>query len=398
VIRFQTIAVVLSGFAFTAAVPAQTSMKNPFVQLMEKASAHAKAQGASTPILSPVDVTVLGTMPGSDKKLEMPLVPVSELQAMGVRVVPWTTNDPDRMRALMALGVDGIITDRPDLLRKVVDESIANAKTPEERERLAKFDLSAHRGGRGLRPENTLPSFENGIDQGATTLETDTGVSTDHESTIWHDQYYSPQSCRHADGTPYTQENRVYLKDVSSKDAQKIFVCDKLHFHSSPGDTSQTNDLTLSPVSVAFAKKEGMPSPYAPTYVAQLFRFVRFYTEFYAKGEGRNLPHAKERAANGARVRFNIETKSVPEGMSTSTRPDAGKITVRTVDPETFVKVLGGTIMREHMEDRAEIQSFDFRTLILVEEQFPRIPTYYLTENPKNLSGALVPASLRSTE
>jgi len=47
------------------------------------------------------------------------------------------------------------------------------------------------------------------------------------------------------------------------------------------------------------------------------------------------------------------------------------------------------------MEDRAEIQSFDFRTLILTEEQFPKIPTYYLTASPKMLSTEFVPAVLR---
>ena len=47
------------------------------------------------------------------------------------------------------------------------------------------------------------------------------------------------------------------------------------------------------------------------------------------------------------------------------------------------------------MEDRVEVQSFDFRTLILVEEQFPKIPTYYLTGAPKSLSSDFVPASLR---
>jgi glycerophosphoryl diester phosphodiesterase len=47
------------------------------------------------------------------------------------------------------------------------------------------------------------------------------------------------------------------------------------------------------------------------------------------------------------------------------------------------------------MESQAEVQSFDFRTLILVEEQFPKIPTYYLTADPKMLSSTFVPASLR---
>ena len=34
---------------------------------------------------------------------------------LALEVVPWTVNDPDRMRELLALGVDGLITDRPDL-------------------------------------------------------------------------------------------------------------------------------------------------------------------------------------------------------------------------------------------------------------------------------------------
>ncbi len=34
----------------------------------------------------------------------------------GLLVIPWTVNDPEDMRALIALGVDGLITDRPDLL------------------------------------------------------------------------------------------------------------------------------------------------------------------------------------------------------------------------------------------------------------------------------------------
>lgn len=43
-------------------------------------------------------------------------VDVEALHARGIRVIPWTVNDSSAMDALMAMGVDGIITDYPDLL------------------------------------------------------------------------------------------------------------------------------------------------------------------------------------------------------------------------------------------------------------------------------------------
>ena len=45
---------------------------------------------------------------------------LAEAHGLGLKVVVWTVNDPAQMADLIDLGVDGIITDRPDLLRKVV--------------------------------------------------------------------------------------------------------------------------------------------------------------------------------------------------------------------------------------------------------------------------------------
>lgn len=46
---------------------------------------------------------------------------VAAARANGIAVYTWTINDRPRMEALFAIGVDGIITDRPDLLRAVID-------------------------------------------------------------------------------------------------------------------------------------------------------------------------------------------------------------------------------------------------------------------------------------
>lgn len=47
---------------------------------------------------------------------------VKEAQALGLKVVVWTVNGPADMRRMIEWGVDGIISDRPDLLRKAAGE------------------------------------------------------------------------------------------------------------------------------------------------------------------------------------------------------------------------------------------------------------------------------------
>jgi glycerophosphoryl diester phosphodiesterase len=42
---------------------------------------------------------------------------IAEAHAVGLQVVVWTVNDPERIDALLALGVDGLISDYPDRLR-----------------------------------------------------------------------------------------------------------------------------------------------------------------------------------------------------------------------------------------------------------------------------------------
>lgn len=52
---------------------------------------------------------------------------IERLHERGVSVVVWTVDDADLMRTLLQWQVDGITTNRPDILRQVLAEPVANA-------------------------------------------------------------------------------------------------------------------------------------------------------------------------------------------------------------------------------------------------------------------------------
>lgn len=60
--------------------------------------------------------------------------------------------------------------------------------------------LIAHRGGSGLRVENTLAAFAHAIDLGAEGAELDVHLSRDGQVVVHHDDCLNPAYCRHADG------------------------------------------------------------------------------------------------------------------------------------------------------------------------------------------------------
>ncbi len=66
----------------------------------------------------------------------------------------------------------------------------------------AELDIQGHRGARGLRPENTLPSFEIALDLEVSTLELDLHFSADNQVVVWHDPTIDPDKCRLDDQAP----------------------------------------------------------------------------------------------------------------------------------------------------------------------------------------------------
>ena len=82
---------------------------------------------------------------------------------------------------------------------------------------------------------------------------------------------------------------------------------------------------------------------------------------------------AKVRELGAEQVRFDIETKVFP------TRPE------ETLAPEEFVRKLLAVIREAGMTSRVMIQSFDWRTLQIVQQLEPGMQTMYLTVRSRNL-------------
>ena len=47
---------------------------------------------------------------------------IEQIHRLGLRVVPYTINDPEEIRRLIAMGVDGIITDKPETALRIITE------------------------------------------------------------------------------------------------------------------------------------------------------------------------------------------------------------------------------------------------------------------------------------
>jgi glycerophosphoryl diester phosphodiesterase len=188
---------------------------------------------------------------------------------------------------------------------------------------------------------------------------------------ISHDPYVTSGKCRRADGKPYTTKDEILIKDLTLQQIQTQFICDGIIRTGTP----QTNDRSLSPVAVAFAKQEGLIDPYVKPTTQQLFDFVEFYVDWYKTGPGKSDPNATARWQNAEKVHFNIETKLNPR----SDRDDHGNVYKdRTIGPVPMAEKVAGVIERNGMQDRADVQSFDWRTLRVVAREFPNLQTVEL--------------------
>lgn len=195
------------------------------------------------------------------------------------------------------------------------------------------FDLQAHRGGRGLAPENTLAAFSNAIDLGVSTLELDIGLTADNVVVISHDTTLNPDHTRDARGNWLAPKSGAAVRALTLAQLQTYDV-GRLNHESNYGKQ--------------FALQQPRDGERIPT-LAALFALVQ------------------ARGAAAGTVRFNIETKIDPS------KPD------ETAAPEPMVRALLAEIDKAGMAGRVTVQSFDWRTLALVGQYAPQLPRAYLS-------------------
>ncbi len=192
------------------------------------------------------------------------------------------------------------------------------------------FDLQGHRGTRGNAPENTLAAFQRALEIGVTTLEMDAAITADGVVVVSHDPALNPAITRNADGSWLATRGPLI------------------------------KSLTLAEVQAYDVGRIDPRSEYAKTFSLQRGR------------DGERIPtlaaiFAKVKELGADHVQFDIETKVFPD------HPDY------TLPPEEFVRKLLAVIREAGMTKRVMIQSFDWRTLELVQQLEPGLRTVYLT-------------------
>jgi glycerophosphoryl diester phosphodiesterase len=200
-----------------------------------------------------------------------------------------------------------------------------------------KPELQGHRGARGLLPENTLPAFETALKIGVDVIELDAGITKDGVIVIAHDPCLNVDLARDKSGA-YIQSSTKFgpcITDMTLAELQEFDV----------GRIRAGSDYAKR-----FPNQQPIDGTRMPTLSA-LFAMVR--------------------EQNNDRVRFNIETKLSPFERT------------QTLSPEAFVDALLGAIAKEKMLDRVTIESFDWRTLKIVQRDYPRVPTVYLSAQQK---------------
>ena len=202
----------------------------------------------------------------------------------------------------------------------------------------AAFDLQGHRGARGLLPENTLPGFRKAIELGVDTIECDMAITRDGVVVIHHDLWLNPDITRGPDGK-WLEGRGPAISELTFAELQKYDVG-----RIKPG----------TKYAASFPEQQPVDGTRIPR-LAELFDLVK--------------------KSGNATIGFDCETKLSP------LEPAA------TLPPAEFARKVVAEIRAHGMAARTMVQSFDWRTLQVIQKEAPEIRTMYLT-SPRTIAPA----------
>ncbi len=151
------------------------------------------------------------------------------------------------------------------------------------------FELQGHRGARGLKPENTLPSFEVALDVGVASIETDVHLTRDGVPVIYHDAAISARLCRRRRGSTSPEPATEPLVSGLTLAELRGYVADR----NPDRKRFPTQDRSLTPSARRFGLRDTLHA-YTPPTLEELIRFA--------------ISHG----TRGDRVLFDLELKRVP--------------------------------------------------------------------------------------
>jgi glycerophosphoryl diester phosphodiesterase len=229
------------------------------------------------------------------------------------------------------------------------------------------FDLQGHRGARGLKPENTLPSFEAALDAGVTSIETDVHLTRDSVPVLCHDPVLNDtvSAFLRNDVEALQQVSRMTLEEV-----RQLVVARN-------PDPSRFPDQDSQVTSAAdyFAMVHSL-HPYATPTLADLFAFIEFYAESPLGREWAD-PGQREVARN---LRFHLELKRVPFEPETIGDGFEG------VTPGLLERRVVEEVVKAGMLQRTVVRSFDHRSVRAIREIEPALATAVLVSHTAPVS------------
>jgi glycerophosphoryl diester phosphodiesterase len=220
------------------------------------------------------------------------------------------------------------------------------------------FDLQGHRGARGLRPENTLPSFEAALDTGVRTIETDLHLTRDGFVVLCHDPHLAEPPCRLPDPAP------ADTPPLTGRPAVSRLTLNELHRYRAdrnphPGRFPD-QDAAVTPLARAFAEENGI-DPYGIPTLVDLFRF----TAAYAGEAGRRAGKSEMQRERAKGLCFDLELKRVPF------HPEAINDGFDGRAPGRLEQCVVGAVRAAGVVSRTTVRSFDHRSVRLLTELEP---------------------------